>query len=55
MDTSVLENIAEDRISHELQRHELLVAKPKSDRSGTDLIVLAEMTDEADSDAVSIQ
>ena len=45
MDTSTLENIAEDLISHKLQHHGLLVAKPKSDRLGTDLLVFAEMAD----------
>lgn len=45
MDTSTLENIAEDLISHKLQQQGLLVAKPKCDRSGTDLLVFAEMAD----------
>lgn len=44
-DTSTLENIAEDKISFELQKYDLLVAKPKSDRLGTDLLVFAEMAD----------
>lgn len=44
-DTSILENIAEDKISFELQKYDLLVAKPKSDRSGTDLLVFAEIAD----------
>jgi len=44
-DTSILENIAEDKISSELQKYDLLVAKPKSDRSGTDLLVFAEIAD----------
>jgi len=44
-DTSTLENIAEDKISYELQKYDLLVAKPKSDRSGTDLLVFAEIAD----------
>ena len=45
MDTSTLENIAEDFISHKLQQQGLLVAKPKSDRLGTDLLVFAEIAD----------
>mgnify|MGYP003591089324 CR=1 FL=1 len=44
-DSSLLENIAEDKIAFELQKHDLLVAKPKSDRKGTDLLVFAEMAD----------
>jgi len=44
-DTSVLEKIAEDKISFELQKHDLLVAKPKSDHLGTDLLVFAEIAD----------
>jgi len=45
MDTSTLENIAEDLISHKLQLYGLLVAKPKSDRFGTDLLVFSEIAD----------
>ena len=45
MDTSNLENIAEDLISSELQQQGLLVAKPKFDRLGTDLLAFAEMDD----------
>ena len=45
MDTSTLENIAEDYISHRLQRCGLLVAKPKNDRLGTDLLVFHEIND----------
>lgn len=45
MDTSTLENIAEDYISHRLQRCGMLVAKPKNDRLGTDLMVFDEIND----------
>ena len=45
MDTAHLEYIAEDRISHELQRAGMLVAKPKFDRLGTDLVAFLEMGD----------
>ena len=45
MDTSTLENIAEDYISHRLQKGGLLVAKPKNDRLGTDLLVFHEIDD----------
>ncbi len=45
MDTSVLEHVAEDLISHELQQHGLLVAKPKFDKLGTDLIAFRDMND----------
>lgn len=45
MDTSVLENVAEDLITHELQHYGLLVAKPKNDQNGTDLIVFSEIAD----------
>jgi hypothetical protein len=47
MDTSHLEYTAEDLISHKLQRGGLLVAKPKFDRDGTDLIALMEVADGA--------
>ena len=47
MDTSNLEHIAEDRISSELQGAGLLVAKPKFDEKGTDLLVYLEMDDGA--------
>lgn len=39
MDTTHLANTAEDLISHKLQRAGLLVAKPKFDRDGADLLV----------------
>ena len=45
MDTSHLANIAEDLISHSLQRAGMLVAKPKFDLAGTDLLAFAEMKD----------
>ena len=45
MDTSTLENIAEDYVSFQLQRGGLLVAKPKNDRSGTDLLVFEQIGD----------
>ena len=45
MDTSTLENIAEDYISHQLQQNTILVAKPKNDRKGTDLLAFSEMDD----------
>lgn len=47
MDTTHLEYTAEDLISHKLQRGGLLVAKPKFDRDGTDLIALMEVADGA--------
>jgi hypothetical protein len=45
MDTAHLEHIAEDLISHKLQRAGMLVAKPKFDRAGTDLLAFLEMGD----------
>lgn len=39
-DTSVMEYTAEDLIAHRLQRFGILVAKPKFDQLGTDLIAL---------------
>ena len=47
MDTTHLEYTAEDLIAHKLQRGGLLVAKPKFDRDGTDLIALMEVADGA--------
>ena len=47
MDTTYLEYTAEDLIAHKLQRGGLLVAKPKFDRDGTDLIALMEVADGA--------
>ena len=45
MDTKHLETTAEDLISHKLQRVGMLVAKPKFDREGTDLLVFLDMGD----------
>jgi hypothetical protein len=45
VDTKQLENIAEDRISHELSNANLLVAKPRFDQQGTDLVAFMEMRD----------
>jgi hypothetical protein len=47
MDTTHLEYTAEDLIAHKLQRGGLLVAKPKFDRDGADLIALMEVADGA--------
>lgn len=47
MDTSVMEYTAEDLISHRLQRAGVLVAKPKFDQQGADLIGLIGVTDNA--------
>lgn len=43
MDTTKIEYTAEDLISHRLQRSGILVAKPKFDREGTDLLAFIEM------------
>ena len=45
LDTSQLENIAEDTISSRLQQSGILVAKPKFDILGTDLLAFLEMRD----------
>ena len=45
MDTTHLEYTAEDLISHKLMQAGLLVAKPKFDREGTDLLALLQMAD----------
>jgi hypothetical protein len=45
MDTTKIEYTAEDLISHKLQRGDILVAKPKFDRKGTDLLAFVEMND----------
>ena len=45
MDTSLLENIAEDLVSHRLQQANILVAKPKFDVEGTDLLAFLAMAD----------
>jgi hypothetical protein len=47
MSTSSLEHIAEDLISHVLQRHKVLVAKPKFDHNGADLLALLDVEDGA--------
>lgn len=47
MDTTHIAYTAEDLIAHKLQRYGLLVAKPKFDQSGTDLIALDEVKDGA--------
>lgn len=44
-DTSHLAHVAEDLITHHLQRWGLLVAKPKNDRLGTDLLVFDQIAD----------
>ncbi|WP_201294548.1 hypothetical protein [Colwellia sp. 20A7] len=45
MDTSQLEHEAEDYISSYLNRRSLLIAKPKFDVLGTDLLAFSEMND----------
>jgi hypothetical protein len=45
MDTKRIEMVAEDRVSHELQQAGMLVAKPKFDVKGTDLLAFVEMHD----------
>ncbi len=45
MDTTKLEYTAEDLIAHVLQRSGILVAKPKFDREGADLLAFAELAD----------
>jgi len=45
MDTTKLEYTAEDLIAHSLQRGGLLVAKPKFDRDGADLLAFNEIND----------
>ena len=47
MDTSVMEYTAEDLISHKLLRGGILVAKPKFDQGGADLLALLEVNDGA--------
>lgn len=47
MSTSSLEHIAEDLISHVLQRRNVLVAKPKFDHDGADLLALLDVADGA--------
>ena len=45
MDTSHLENTAEDLVAHRLQKGGFFVAKPKFDLAGTDLIAFVHMKD----------
>jgi len=45
MDTTKIEYTAEDLISHKLQRNDILVAKPKFDREGTDLLAFTQIND----------
>ena len=47
MSTSSLEHIAEDLIAHALQRNKLLIAKPKFDHDGADLLALLDVSDGA--------
>jgi len=47
MSNSSLEHIAEDLISHALQRQGVLVAKPKFDHDGADLLALLDIYDGA--------
>jgi hypothetical protein len=47
MDTSVMEYTAEDLIAHRLNRGGILVAKPKFDQAGADLIGLLHVDDGA--------
>lgn len=44
-DTSHLSHVAEDLITHHLQRSGLLVAKPKNDQLETDLLVFGQIAD----------
>jgi hypothetical protein len=47
MDTTVMEYTAEDLIAHKLQRSGILVAKPKFDQEGADLLALLGVSDGA--------
>ena len=47
MDTSLLEYTAEDLIAHKLQRSGLLVAKPRFDQQGADLLAMLQVGDGA--------
>lgn len=47
MDTSVLAYTAEDLIAHRLQRSGILVAKPRFDQSGADLLAILQVRDGA--------
>lgn len=46
-DTSIMEYTAEDLIAHKLQRANILVAKPKFDQDGADLLALLHVKDNA--------
>ena len=46
-DTSVMAYTAEDLIAHKLQRAQILVAKPKFDQNGADLLGLLDVKDNA--------
>jgi hypothetical protein len=46
-DTTELEMIAEDLVSHYLQRHGILIAKPKFDKEGGDLLAMLGVKDGA--------
>jgi hypothetical protein len=46
-DTTKIANTAEDLIAHKLQRAGILVAKPKFDQDGADLIALLDVKDAA--------
>lgn len=46
-DTTVMEYTAEDLIAHKLQRANILVAKPKFDQDGADLLALLHVKDNA--------
>ena len=47
MDTSVMEHTAEDLIAHKLERSSILVAKPKFDQEGADLLAFLAVKDGA--------
>jgi len=47
MDTTIMEYTAEDLISHKLQRSGILVAKPKFDNEGADLLAFLGVSDGA--------
>lgn len=47
MDSSIMEYTAEDLISHKLSREGLLVAKPKFDQAGSDLLIFLDVGDGA--------
>jgi len=47
MDTTIMEYTAEDLIAHKLQRGGILVAKPRFDREGADLLAFQTVNDGA--------